>query len=118
MRRGNRRPHWCLRQSNGDLGNDKAANSGFGKRLTPFQSAKLAFSNDREWSTIRFRADREPKKLAAGTAFTAISNASASSISGTFANLADGATFTAECNTFQASYTGGNGIDLTLPVAL
>jgi hypothetical protein len=55
-------------------------------------------------------------KLTAGTVFTAISNTSAAPISGTFANLADNSTFTAGQNTYQASYSGGDGNDLTLTV--
>ena len=54
--------------------------------------------------------------LTVGTVFTAISNASAAPISGTFANLADGATITVGSNTFQANYEGGDGNDLTLTV--
>jgi autotransporter-associated beta strand protein len=56
------------------------------------------------------------KKLIAGRIFTALSNTSASPISGTFANLADNSTFTAGQNTYQASYSGGDGNDLTLTV--
>ena len=56
------------------------------------------------------------KRLAAGTVFTAISNTSATPISGTFANLADGAVLTAGPNNLQVSYTGGDGNDLTLTV--
>ena len=56
------------------------------------------------------------KRLTAGTVFTAISNTAATSISGTFANLPDGSTFTAGRNSFQVSYSGGDGNDLTLTV--
>ena len=42
--------------------------------------------------------------------------ASAIQIERTFVNLADGSTFTVGSNTFQASYEGGNGNDLTLTV--
>ena len=45
-----------------------------------------------------------------------ISNTAATPISGTFANLANGSTFTVGNNTFQASYEGGDGNDLTLTV--
>ena len=55
------------------------------------------------------------KKLAAGTVFTAISNTSANSISGTFANLVDGSIFTGR-NSYQVSYSGGDGNDLALTV--
>jgi hypothetical protein len=54
--------------------------------------------------------------LSEGTVFTAISNASASPISGTFANLPDGGTITVGNNTFEANYEGGDGNDLTLTV--
>ncbi len=56
------------------------------------------------------------QKLSAGASFTVISNTSAAPISGTFANVADGSTFTIGRNTFQASYRGGEGNDLTLTV--
>jgi autotransporter-associated beta strand protein len=55
-------------------------------------------------------------KLTAGTVFTAVSNTAAAPISGTFANLADGSTFTAGRNKYQVSYSGGDGNDLTLTV--
>ncbi len=54
--------------------------------------------------------------LTPGTVFTAIDNISANPISGTFSNLADGATITVGSNTFQADYQGGDGNDLTLTV--
>jgi fluoride exporter len=41
----------------------------------------------------------------------------ATPITGTFANLPDGAILTANGNNFQASYEGGDGNDLTLTVA-
>ncbi len=56
------------------------------------------------------------RRLAIGTVFTAISNTSANPIAGTFANLADGSTFTVGRNNFQVSYSGGDGNDLTLTV--
>ena len=56
------------------------------------------------------------KRLQQGLAFIAISNTSAAPISGTFANLPDGSTFTAGRNKFQVSYAGGDGNDLTLTV--
>lgn len=58
------------------------------------------------------------KRLTAGTVFTAISNTSANPIAGTFANLPDGSTFTAGRNSYQVSYSGGDGNDLTLTVVL
>lgn len=54
--------------------------------------------------------------LPIGTTFTVINNTSANPIVGTFSNLADGATFTSNGNTYQANYEGGDGNDLTLTV--
>ena len=51
-----------------------------------------------------------------GTSVTVISNTSANPISGTFSNLANGAIVSVGANNFQASYTGGDGNDLTLTV--
>jgi hypothetical protein len=51
-----------------------------------------------------------------GTVLTVLSNTSANPISGTFSNLAEGAIVTVNGNNFQASYTGGDGNDLTLTV--
>ena len=56
------------------------------------------------------------KRLTTGAVFTAINNTAATAISGTFANLPAGSTFTAGRNNYQASYTGGDGNDLTLTV--
>jgi len=54
--------------------------------------------------------------LTTGQVFTVISNTSASPIVGTFHNLADGAIVNVNGNNLQASYTGGDGNDLTLTV--
>ena len=54
--------------------------------------------------------------LAPGTVFTVINNRSASPITGTFSNLPDGSIVTINRNNFQASYSGGDGNDLTLTV--
>ena len=54
--------------------------------------------------------------LTTGTVFTVINNTSANPIFGTFSNLANGSVFTSNGNNFQASYTGGDGNDLTLTV--
>ena len=54
--------------------------------------------------------------LAQGTVFTVINNRSPNPITGTFSNLPDGSTFTVGNNTFRASYSGGDGNDLTLTV--
>jgi autotransporter-associated beta strand protein len=54
--------------------------------------------------------------LRQGLVLTVISNTSANPISGTFANLPDGGIVTINGNNFQASYSGGDGNDLTLTV--
>ncbi len=56
------------------------------------------------------------KTLTPGTVFTVIDNTSANLIRGTFANLPNGGTITVGNNNYQASYTGGDGNDLTLTV--
>jgi autotransporter-associated beta strand protein len=56
------------------------------------------------------------RRLPIGTIFTAISNTSATPISGTFANLPDGSTFTVGRNNYQVNYEGGDGNDLALTV--
>ena len=53
-------------------------------------------------------------RLATGLILTLISNTSANPISGTFSNLPDGGIVTINGNNFQASYSGGDGNDLTL----
>jgi fibronectin-binding autotransporter adhesin len=54
--------------------------------------------------------------LKQGLTLTLISNTSASPISGTFSNLPDGGIVTVNGNNLQASYSGGDGNDLTLTV--
>ena len=54
--------------------------------------------------------------LKRGLTLTLISNTSANPISGTFSNLPDGAIVTVNGNNLQASYSGGDGNDLTLTV--
>ena len=54
--------------------------------------------------------------LTTGQIFTVINNTAASAIAGTFHNLRDGATINVSGNNLQASYTGGDGNDLTLTV--
>ncbi|CAN5340638.1 hypothetical protein BH09VER1_BH09VER1_27440 [soil metagenome] len=54
--------------------------------------------------------------LALNTVFTLIANDFSDAISGAFSNLAQGSTFTSGNNTYQASYIGGTGNDLTLTV--
>lgn len=60
--------------------------------------------------------DRIRGRLRTGVSFTVINNAASTPISGAFANLPDGGTITIGQNTFQASYEGGDGNDLTLTV--
>jgi autotransporter-associated beta strand protein len=54
--------------------------------------------------------------LSQGFVMTLISNTSVDPITGTFSNLPDGGIVTINGNNFQASYTGGDGNDLTLTV--
>ena len=54
--------------------------------------------------------------LPVGTTFTVIDNLAATPISGTFSNLAEGAVIALNGNNLQASYTGGDGNNLTLTV--
>jgi autotransporter-associated beta strand protein len=54
--------------------------------------------------------------LHAGLTVTVISNTSAFPINGTFSNLADGEIVNVNGNQLQASYSGGDGNDLTLTV--
>ena len=55
-------------------------------------------------------------KLRRGTSFSIISNTASTPISGTFANLPEGAVLSVNGNNLQASYEGGDGNDLTLTV--
>ncbi len=62
-------------------------------------------------------ADLRSGALTAGEVFVVVNNTSAAPITGTFANLADGSTFTSTGGTtFFVSYEGGTGNDLTLTV--
>jgi hypothetical protein len=54
--------------------------------------------------------------LTQGLVLTLISNTSANPISSTFSNLPDDSIVTISGNNFQASYSGGDGNDLTLTV--
>ncbi len=49
-----------------------------------------------------------------GTVLTLINNTAATPIAGVFDNLPDGLVFTDHSNTFEVSYEGGDGNDLTL----
>jgi hypothetical protein len=55
-------------------------------------------------------------RLRRGTVLTVLSNTSGNPISGTFSNLPEGAIVTVNGNNLQASYSGGDGNDLTLTV--
>jgi autotransporter-associated beta strand protein len=55
-------------------------------------------------------------QLPLGQVFTVISDTAASAISGRFHNLADGAIVNVNSNKLQATYSGGDGNDLTLTV--
>ncbi|HEX3420445.1 MAG TPA: autotransporter-associated beta strand repeat-containing protein, partial [Candidatus Udaeobacter sp.] len=54
--------------------------------------------------------------LTQGLVLTLISNTSANPISGAFSNLPDGSVVAINGNNFKASYSGGDGNDLTLTV--
>jgi hypothetical protein len=54
--------------------------------------------------------------LTQGLVLTFILNTNTDPISGTFSNLPDGGIVTINGNNFQASYSGGDGNDLTLTV--
>lgn len=54
--------------------------------------------------------------LAVGTVFKVIDNTAATPIAGAFADLPEGTIVSLNGNNFQASYTGGDGNDLTLTV--
>jgi autotransporter-associated beta strand protein len=54
--------------------------------------------------------------LSVGASFVVLNNTAATSIAGVFANLPDGSTVIIGPNEFQASYSGGDGNDLTLTV--
>jgi hypothetical protein len=51
-----------------------------------------------------------------GQVFAVISNTAATPIAGTFHNLPEGKILTVNGSNLQASYTGGDGNDLTLTV--
>src|SRR5436190_2779267 len=61
-------------------------------------------------------ADIGNNTLSVGTVFTIINNTSATPIAGTFSNLHDQSNFSSNGNTYQVSYEGGDGNDLTLTV--
>jgi len=62
------------------------------------------------------RSNRSGIEAAHRHLFTAISNSSSNAITGTFANLPDGSTFTTGRNNYRVSYEGSDGNDLTLTV--
>jgi fibronectin-binding autotransporter adhesin len=55
-------------------------------------------------------------KPAKGNVFTIINNDGSDAVVGTFANLAEGATFKVDGNVLKISYKGGDGNDVTLTV--
>jgi len=57
-----------------------------------------------------------PPGLYAGSSFTILDKTSAGAISGTFAGLAQGASFPLGGYTWQISYSGGNGNDVVLSI--
>jgi len=79
---------------------DQVACNGVGMSSTAIFSLVLAGNNP----------------LPIGTVFTVINNNSASPIVGSFSNLPDGAIVNIDGNNLEASYTGGDGNDLTLTV--
>ncbi len=113
---------------------------GGNKRLTLTIQGSLTFNSD---STYTFRAKRNRSKidkviangvtinsgatidlsgetkgnLTEGMVLTLIKNTAATPISGTFSKLPDGAIVNVNGNNLQASYSGGDGNDLTLTVA-
>jgi len=60
--------------------------------------------------------DPRSQTMPPGTTLTLIDNTGDSAISGTFKKLPDGVNITVGLNTFQVSYEGGDGNDLTLTV--
>jgi hypothetical protein len=56
--------------------------------------------------------------LTPGTVITSINNTATTPISGNFHGLIEGSTIVAGNNTWQVSYAGGDGNDLTLTVVL
>ena len=93
--------------------------SGSSSRTTPAVTAFDVKSGEVAWRTGLGRDDGTCAicpVAAGGKVFVAISNAAATPINGAFANLPDGSTFTVGSNTYQASYEGGDGNDLTLTV--
>jgi autotransporter-associated beta strand protein len=66
--------------------------------------------------TLFSATPRGSAALPIGSVFTVIDNTAAQTISGTFSNLPDGTIVNANGNNLQASYTGGDGNDLTLTV--
>lgn len=58
----------------------------------------------------------DPRMSTVGKVFTLLNNTSDTPISGTFANMPDGAIFFQRGNTLEVSYEGGDGNDLTLTV--
>jgi autotransporter-associated beta strand protein len=68
-------------------------------------------------ATFSFNASGSGAGLSDGQVLLLLENTSGSGIGGTFANLADGSTFTSGNFNFTANYSGGGGNDLTLTVS-
>ncbi|MFL6414423.1 MAG: autotransporter-associated beta strand repeat-containing protein, partial [Bryobacteraceae bacterium] len=114
---------------------------GGNKQLTLMIQASLTFNSDSTY-TYTFKAKRNKSKtdkvianrvtinsgatfnlsgttqgqLTQGMVLTVIKNTAATPIAGTFSNLPDGAIVNVNGNNLQASYSGGDGNDLTLTV--
>ena len=114
---------------------------GGNKQLTLTIQSSLTFNSDSTY-TYTFKAKRNKSKidkvvangvtinsgasinlsgqtqgaLTQGTVLTVIQNTAATPIAGIFSNLADGGIVNVNGNNLQASYSGGDGNDLTLTV--
>jgi autotransporter-associated beta strand protein len=87
-------------------------NVGLGRNLTVGQVAANGVTIN-AGATFAFFNNRGVT-VPAGTVLTLINNTSASPIAGQFDNLPNGLVFTDHGNTFQVSYSGGDGNDLTI----
>src|SRR5439155_19436867 len=92
-----------------------------GRQTIPFRLRLPAYR--RQWHRLccyrRFPVAQPRRRFPFALNYKAkrvIDNTSASPIAGTFSNLPDGGTFTSNDNTYQVSYEGGDGNDLTLTV--
>jgi len=111
---GGTKPHTLTIQSTLTLNSDATYLCGLNTKST--DSDKIVANGVTINSAQFFFAVHGHRVIAPGTVFTVIDNTAAIPIAGTFSNLADGSTFVAHGNRFQASYEGGDGNDLTLTV--